>query len=124
MDLRAETFRVTVVLVAASLALLVPSLVGIGGSLALSAVLMVSGGLLYVATTDLGEGPEVLGHDLGRYAAVLWLGALVAALVGLAFRDATPGELQALGGVVGLLGMANYFLRPVYRLGYGLVVRP
>ena len=30
-------------------------------------------------------------------------------------------ELQALGGVVGLAGMVNYFLRPVYRAGYAVV---
>lgn len=123
MDLREETFRVTVVLVAASLGLVGPGVAGIGGSLALSALLIVVAGLLYVVTLGLDDGPEVLGHDLGRYATVLWAGALVAALVVVVARDATPGELQALGGLVGLLGMGNYFLRPVYRLGYSLVAR-
>lgn len=123
MDLREETFRMTVVLVAASLALIVPGVGGIGGSLALSALLVVVAGLLSVVALGVEDGPKVLGHDLGRYAKVLWVGALIAALVVVVARDATPGELQALGGLVGLLGMVNYFLRPVYRLGYALLSR-
>jgi hypothetical protein len=123
MDLREETFRMTVVLVAASLALIIAGAGGIGGSLALAALLVVVAGLLSVVALGVDDGPEVLGHDLGRYAKVLWVGALIAALLVVVARDATPGELQALGGLVGLLGMVNYFLRPVYRLAYALLSR-
>jgi hypothetical protein len=44
----------------------------------------------------------------------LWAGPLVAAGVMLVGWGATPGELQSLGGVVGLVGMVNLLLRPVY----------
>jgi hypothetical protein len=48
------------------------------------------------------------------------LGSLVAtgvAVVGLAIA-ASAGELQSLGGLTGLAGVANYLLRPFYRLVY------
>jgi hypothetical protein len=31
---------------------------------------------------------------------------------------ASPGEVQALGGLLGLVAMANYFFRPVYYAVY------
>lgn len=40
----------------------------------------------------------------------------LATVIAAVWAGASPGELQTLGGVVGLLGMANYFLRPVYHL--------
>ena len=45
---------------------------------------------------------------------------LVAAVAVVLFPEATAGEVQALGGLIGLAGMGNYFLRPVYRLVYGV----
>jgi hypothetical protein len=59
----------------------------------------------------------VMGNDLGGYGTVLWLGPVVAIVVCLLAFGATPSELQSLGGLVGLAGMVNYFLRPVYRAG-------
>jgi hypothetical protein len=35
--------------------------------------------------------------------------------------SATPAEVQALGGLLGLVGMANYFLRPLYLFAYDLL---
>ena len=61
--------------------------------------------------------------DSHRYVADLWVGFVVAGVVVLPYLDASPGEVQALGGLVGLAGMANYFLRPVYYLVYRLAVR-
>ena len=47
----------------------------------------------------------------------------VATAVSLAFLGASPAELRALGGLVGLVGMTNYFLRPVYRAASAFVRR-
>ncbi|WP_302082225.1 hypothetical protein [Salinibaculum rarum] len=116
MDWNEETFRLTVVLLLASLLLIGPGLAGFGGSLLLVVdVLLVAAGL-YAVRDRLATAPEVLTHDLGHYAAALWTSGVVAAAVLLFRLSATPDELVALGGLVGLLGMVNYFLRPVYRL--------
>lgn len=58
--------------------------------------------------------------DRHRFVADLWVGPAIAAAVLVPFLGAGAGEVQALGGLVGLVGMANYFLRPVYHLLYGL----
>mgnify|MGYP006291260009 CR=1 FL=1 len=121
MDWYEETFRLTVVLVVGSAALVLSGRAGVGGSLPFAAGLVALAGLLFAATDQVGDGPRVLGHDLGRYAAVLWLGALAAAATVLLALDATPGEIQAVGGLMGLAGMLNYFLRPVYRIGARLL---
>lgn len=47
----------------------------------------------------------------------------LAGAVVLWFAGASAGELQTLGGVIGLLALVNHLLRPVYGLGYRLVVR-
>src|SRR6056297_3015797 len=56
--------------------------------------------------------------DYSRYLSGLWLGPAIAAVVTVAAITigASPGELQALGGVTGLVGVFNLLLRPVYRL--------
>jgi len=118
MDWKAETFRVTVVLLAASVALIGPGVAGVDSSLVLAGILVALAAVLFASSDALGAAPRALGHDVGYYGAVLWIGPLVAAGVVLVALDATPGELQALGGLVGLAGMLNYFLRPLYRLGY------
>jgi hypothetical protein len=51
--------------------------------------------------------------DLGSE---LWLTPLVAASVVIAAPGATPGELQAIGGLVGLAALLIFVLRPLYRL--------
>lgn len=121
MDWYEETFRLTIVLLAASLTLLVPGSAGVGGSFALAVGLLVLGGALFALRDQFGSGPEAFGHDLGHYARALWAGPLVGAGVVVLGLSATPAELRALGGIVGLAGMANYFLRPVYRLLHGIV---
>jgi len=35
---------------------------------------------------------------------------------------ATPAEMEAMGGLLGLAGMVNYFLRPLYLVVYGIVI--
>jgi hypothetical protein len=120
MDLDARSFRLTVVLVAASLCLVLAGLAGVGSSVGLAGVLVLLAGLLSAARDRL-SGPVVLGHDLGTHAAALWIAPLAAAVTVVLFLGATPEELLTLGGVVGLAGMVNYFLRPVYRAGYSVV---
>jgi hypothetical protein len=121
MDWYEETFRLTVVLLVASVLVIAPGIAGIGGSLLLvvGALLVAAG--LYSVRDRLGTAPVVLRHDLGHYGVTLWLSGVVAAVVFLLGLSATPGELLALGGLVGLLGMVNYFLRPVYRLLVAIV---
>ena len=123
MDWKTETFRLTVVLVAASVALVGAGVAGVGGSLLLAVVFAGLAGVLFAARDALAAAPVVVGHDVGHYGAVLWVGPLVGTVIVLVALDATPAELQALGGLVGLAGMVNYFLRPVYRLVYSLLGR-
>ncbi|MEF8852697.1 MAG: hypothetical protein V5A28_09800 [Haloarculaceae archaeon] len=111
--------RLTLALLAGAAVLVAPGTLGVGGSLLLVAGVAV----LAVAWVPLGEA--LLDSPWRRvdphgFAADLWVGFLIAAVVVVLFPDATPGELQALGGLVGLAGMCNYFLRPVYRLAYGV----
>jgi hypothetical protein len=122
MDLYEEAFRATVVLLAASVVVIAPGAAGFGGSPLLVAVGLVVAGGLYAARDRLGEAPDVGGHDLGYYGRTLWVAGVVATGVFLVGLSTTPGELRALGGIVGLVGMANYFLRPVY-LGVRFVFR-
>jgi len=58
--------------------------------------------------------------EYSMYLSGLWLGPAIAAVVGIygSLIGASPGELQALGGVVGLLGVLNLLLRPVYRIAH------
>lgn len=121
MDWYEETFRATVVCLTASLALLVPGTAGISGSPALVVALLAAAGLLFIGREQFDSGRRLAGHDVRYVGRVLWAGPAVAALVVVLSLDATGAELQALGGLVGLVGMANYFLRPVYHALYTAV---
>jgi hypothetical protein len=123
MDWTSQTVRVTAILLAASTGLIAAGVAGLGGSLALAAVFACLGGLFFVGRGVLGRAPRTLGHDFGEYGTTLWLGPLAAAVVVVVALGATPAELQALGGLVGLGGMLNYFLQPLYRLVHALVGR-
>jgi hypothetical protein len=116
-----EAFRLTVVLVAASTLLVCAGLAGLGASVGLAGALIVLAGALSAFRRLLDGAPTVASHDLKAYGDVLWVGPIVAAVVCLLFLGATGAELQALGGVLGLVGMTNYFLRPAYRAGYAVV---
>ncbi len=109
-----RTQRLTVVLLAASLVLGLPGVVGVGPSLGLAVILAVLAGVLLSVRNRLVSSGRTAGIDLGRYAQDLWVGPAIGVAIVLLLPGATPGELQAVGGVCGLLGMANYFLRPVY----------
>lgn len=107
--------RLTVVLLAASLSLIGPGLAGLGASVPLVVALAAAAGLLALTRAEAG-GRRWPGMVPVRYLRDLWAGPLVAGVVALAMLGSSPGEVQALGGVCGLVGMLNYFLRPIYAL--------
>jgi hypothetical protein len=109
--------RLTLALLAGAGVLVALGTLGVGGSLFLVA------GLAGLSVGWVALGTRLVDSDWRRvdphgYAADLWVGFLVAAVAVVLFPEATPGEVQALGGLIGLAGMCNYFLRPVYRLAY------
>jgi len=120
--LTSAVFRLTVVLVTAGFCLVGAGGSGLAGSLALVAALLGLGGVAY-ALVQAAAGTELDRYDTADVAAAVPAGPVVAAVVALVFLDATAGEVQALGGLLGLAGMLNYFLRPVYQLLYSLASR-
>lgn len=110
--------RATVVLLAGGLLLVAAGTAGIDGSIALVFALgTVSVGVRLVASLVADTESE---FDVRRVVADLWIGPALAAAVVVIWLGASSGEVQALGGIIGLLGMLNYFLRPFYHLVYGL----
>jgi hypothetical protein len=111
--------RLSLALLAGAAVLVALGSAGVGGSVALVV------GLAALTVLASVAGDELLDTAWRRvdphgYVADLWVGFLVAGVAVVLFLDATPGEVQALGGLVGLVGMANYFLRPVYRILFAL----
>lgn len=123
MDRRLDglVMRATAVLLAAGLCLVAAGTAGLTGSLALALALGAVGGALRLVGEAVDDSSG--GLVVRTVATDLWIGPVLAAAVVVFWLDATPGEVQALGGLVGLLGMLNYFLRPFYHLIYGLVQR-
>lgn len=118
--IRTGTMQVTVLCLVAAGTLLALGAIGIPASLGLLAFLLALSAGLYYTRPD-ATGGHVLGIDVDSLLATLWLAPALAALPVLLEPTATAEELQALGGLVGLAGMVNYFLRPVYLLGYSIV---
>lgn len=113
-----ETFRLTVVLLVASACLVVPGTLGVPGGVPLLLILAGLAVGAFVARDALHRVRPRLGIPLGRCLTVVWLGPVLALGIVLLNMGATPGEVQALGGLVGLAAMVNYFLRPVYYAVY------
>lgn len=111
---RRRSRRFTWVLLFASATLIVPALLGSGATAPLAAVLGSLAGALWLLREHLATLPTVVGYDLGLYGRDCWIGATVGSAVALLFLGASAEELQALGGLTGLVGMVNYFLRPLY----------
>jgi len=122
-DWQRQTVRITVVFLATSVALIVPGLAGVGASPPLAAALAVLAGGLFAVRDQLASLVESVGYGLSTYAGDLWLAPLLGAFVVLVVLDASPAELQTVGGLAGLVGMGNYFLRPVYFAGYSIYRR-
>ena len=112
--------QVTALCLVAAATLLALGGAGIPASPALLLFLLVLSAGLYYTRPD-GSGGRVLGIDVAGLLSTLWLAPALGALAVLLEPAASAEELQALGGLVGLVGMLNYFLRPVYLLGYSLV---
>jgi hypothetical protein len=123
MGVDGSVLRATFVLVVVSLCLIPAGLAGLGASLPFALALGTLAAVLLALRDRLDAGPAVSGEALSEFGVLLWTGPAIAAAVCLAFLGATPAELQALGGLAGLVGMSNYFLRPVYRTGHALVCR-
>jgi len=121
---RERTLAFTFVMLAASVVLIVPALFGLDGSGEMFGVLLAIGALLAAVRPALADLPPVVGHDIGAYLQELWLGPVIGVVMVLLLAPgATAGELQSVGGLAGLVGMLNYFLRPLYFSVYGLVRR-
>jgi hypothetical protein len=112
--------RVTLVSLVAGFCLIVAGLAGSRATPLLVVGLFALAAAAHVAVSAIEER-DLLAFDHHRYAADLPLAPLVAAVATLAFLGATPGEVQAVGGGLGLLGMGQYFLRPVYHALYRAV---
>ncbi|EMA09389.1 hypothetical protein SAMN05443574_10770 [Haloarcula vallismortis] len=118
--IRHGTMQVTVLLLVAAALAIGLGVAGIGASLPIVVGLLALTAVLFAARPDEDRFGLVAGVDLGGVGRSLYLAPLATALALLVRLSATPGEVQAIGGLLGLAGMANYFLRPVYLLAYDL----
>lgn len=123
-DWRRQTLGVTFALLAGSVVLILPAVAGIGASVPLFAAVLLTGVALAAVRTRLDVLPTVWEQEPETYAGDLWIGPVLAVVTVLLIEpSATPGELQSLGGLLGFVGMLNYFLRPLYLYLYDLVRR-
>ena len=97
----------TVLCLVAAGILLALGAAGIPASLGLLVFLLVLSAGLYYTRTDADAG-RVLGIDVDGLLSALWLAPALAALPVVLELTASAEELQALGGLVGLVGMLNY----------------
>lgn len=116
------TIEVTVHLVAGGLLCILASVVGLGGSLPVAAAFALLAAAAFGARERLADVGWVGGFAVGRHLRTAWVAPTLAATTALLGFGTTPGELQALGGLLGLVGMANYFLRPMYLGAYSMAL--
>lgn len=104
----------SVILVGLGVAGFTPSLVFAAGA----------AGLAGVALAARERLVALAPHEaLAVHAESLWIGPALAAGVLVIYGDLTAGELQTVGALIGLAGMANYLLRPVYAVLGALFAR-
>lgn len=115
--------QLAALLLGAGLALVGASLLGLGAGAVLFGVLMAATVALYLARGAIPRVEPVPEWALADIGTDLWLAPLIAASAAVVSPGATPGEVQALGGLLGLAGMLSYFLRPVVRFGGRAVER-
>lgn len=113
---RLRSSRGTYILLLASFLLIGPTVAGVGATLPLVAVFAALAVAFWAGRDSLRRLPVVAGYDTGWYARDSWLAAVLGGVVTLVVFGAPSAELQAVGGLVGLTGMVNYFLRPLYLL--------
>jgi len=119
---RYRSSRGTYVLLVASFLLIGPTLAGVGPTLPLVTVHAALAVAFWAGRDELRRLPVVAGYDAGWYARDSWLAAALAGVITLGVLGARSAELRAAGGFVGLAGMVNYFLRPLYLLIAGTVL--
>ena len=113
--LREYTLALTYIFLTASVALLVPGLLGIAASGPVFAVILAGAAVLSALRPQLGDLPEMYGYQVGIYLREIWLGPVIAVVLVLLIEPtASAAEMQAIGGIAGFLGMVNYFVRPLY----------
>jgi hypothetical protein len=115
------TLEATVYLLVAGLLLIGASLASLDGSAVVVGVLLVAAVALFAVRQRVPSLGTLFNHDLQRTLRDLWIAPALAATTTAVALGASPGELQSLGGVLGLVAMLNYFLRPVYYGAYSLV---
>jgi len=118
--IRSGTIQLTALFLVASGLLLALGLAGVSSSLPVVVFLLLLAAGLVLTRPSEGEVGRVRNVDLDALLRYLWAAPALAALPLLLELDATPEEVVALGGILGLMGMANYFLRPIYLLVYGV----
>ena len=119
--IRSGTIQLTALFLVASGLLLVLGLAGVSSSLPVAAFLLLLAVGLALTRPEEGAVGRVRNVDLDSLLRYLWVAPALAAVPLLFELGATPEEVVALGGILGLIGMANYFLRPAYLLVYGVL---
>jgi len=115
--------QLAALLLLAGLVLIGASLLGVATGTVLFAVLLAGTVALYLARDAIPRVERCPGWALSDLGGDLWLAPLFAASAVIAAPDATPGELQSIGGLVGLVALVVYFLRPLVRLVVRLWLR-
>lgn len=108
------TLEATVHLLVAGGSLIAASVAGLGGSARLVGACLAAAVGLFALRQRVPPMGTVLGQDVQRTVENLWIAPALAATTTALALGATPGEVQALGGILGLVAMLNFFLRPVY----------
>lgn len=115
------TLEATVHLLVAGFALIGAGVAGLDGSAILVGVLLAAAVVLFAARGFIPPLETLFGHDVQRTLEDVWIAPALAATTTAIALGATPGELQSLGGILGLVAMLNYFLRPLYYGIYSVV---
>jgi hypothetical protein len=115
--------QLSALLLLSGVCLIGASLLGVGTGPLLFGALLAATVALYLArdaVPRIERFPEWALADLGSD---LWLAPLIAASAVLVAPGATPGEVQSIGGLVGLVALIVYFARPLIPLAAGLYGR-
>ena len=116
-----RVMEATAMALVASGLLIGASLLGVGGGATLVGALALLAAVLAAVRDRLPQPGRRFGQHLDLYLRDLWAGPALAAVATALVFGATPAEVQTVGGLLGFLGMVNYFLRPVYHMAYSFV---